>query len=108
MVDVQDGVGDVPRQGLEQGERAGARDGGGHHVGHRPVVDGVGQGVGHPGRPQVDVEVEVDLERLGPLLLLGQHHLAHPFGSLLQFGICHLHLIPHREDHLVHERLFLP
>ena len=61
------------RQGLEQGVRAGTRDGGGDHVGHRAVVDGVRQGVGHAGRSQVDVEVEVDLERLGPLLLLGQH-----------------------------------
>ena len=71
-VDVEHGVGHVPGQRLEQGEGAGARDGGGHRVGHGAVVDGVGQGVGHAGRSQVDRQVEVDLEGLGPLLLLGQ------------------------------------
>ena len=43
-----------------------------HGHGHRPVVDGVDQLVGGAGDPQVDVEVDVDLERLGPVVLLGQ------------------------------------
>ena len=51
-----------------------------HRVAERAVVDGVGQRVARTGRREVDEQLEVDLERLGPLLLLGQHavhaHLA--------------------------------
>ena len=39
---------------------------------HRAVVNGVGQGVGAAGLGQVGGQVEVDLERLGPVLLLGK------------------------------------
>ena len=39
---------------------------------HRPVVDGVGERVGAPGGGQVGGQVDVDLEGLGPVSLLGQ------------------------------------
>jgi len=39
-------------------------------LGDHPVVDGVGQGVGAAGGGEVDGQVEVDLEGLGPVLLL--------------------------------------
>ncbi len=40
--------------------------------GHRSVVDRVAQLVAGAGRRQVSLQVDVDLERLGPLGLLGQ------------------------------------
>ncbi len=39
---------------------------------YRSVVDGVGQGVGAAGGGEVGDQVEIDLEGLGPILLLGQ------------------------------------
>ena len=51
---------------------AAAGDDGGGRRGDRAVVDRVGQLVGGGRGVQVDVEVQVDLEGLGPLLLLGQ------------------------------------
>ena len=47
-------------------------DRGHHRVAHRAVVDGVGQGVAGARRRQVDLEVEVDLERLVGRLLVGR------------------------------------
>lgn len=50
---------------------------GGHDRGTQlAVVHGVGQGVGARRGGEVQLEVEVDHERLAPLLLLGEHPVA--------------------------------
>ena len=60
-------------------------------VADRPVVDGVGERVAGTRRREVDEELEVDLERLRPLLLLGEHAV-------------HAHLPQVRRSDAVHPR----
>jgi hypothetical protein len=50
----------------------GAGDDGRDNLGDGSVVDRVAQGVALAGRAEVGVDVEVDLERLGPGALFGQ------------------------------------
>jgi hypothetical protein len=52
--------------------RMGSSDDCGQGLGDRPVVHGVGQPVGGAGGPEVELEVQVHLEGLGPLPLLRQ------------------------------------
>jgi hypothetical protein len=51
-----------------------------HRRDERAVVDGVGEHVGRTGRCEIHEELELDAERLGALLLFGEHtvHAHHP------------------------------
>mgnify|MGYP006189468181 CR=1 FL=1 len=63
-------------------------------LGQLAVVDGVGQGVGAPGGGQVHGHVDVDLEGLGPPLLLGQRAVgAHEAQPLQPDEVGHLSMV---------------
>jgi hypothetical protein len=67
----QGGAGDPLGEVLEQVDvRTG--DDGGDRLGHRPVVDGVGQAVRPACGPEVNLEVQIDLKGLGPGVFLGE------------------------------------
>jgi hypothetical protein len=68
---VKDRSGDALGQRFQQVE-ARTGDRGGHRASNRSVVDGVGQIVGTPGPAQVHLQVDVNLEGLGPLPFLRQ------------------------------------
>ena len=67
--ELQELLGDALRDALDELVLLGLDDALGHRHGP-PVVDGVGQVVGETGSCEVGLEVEVDLEGLGPVLLL--------------------------------------